>query len=243
MNENQKNIKISDIESAIKSRKGLPDLMIRLKNEHSVDEDVLIVKDFLEKHNYDSGALINYFNPTNGEFDGLIEKHNSSKRLPVLRIAAVLLPIIGIGLLWNLSKTSKTDALYNKYFEVELGIPVTMALHNDVEFYNAMNRYRAEEYIVAFEAFKTLHIDTSANDTLLYYMGCSMLNLGDYEEAIELFLQIEDSSEYYEKGTTYIALSFIKLDRIKDAKSTLLLIPKNEIAKSLLDESIFLNIE
>lgn len=240
MNQEKQHITLKQIELALDNKVLLRQLIDRLKVEDIDDEEVVVIKDFLEKHDYDADALIEFFKPNVADFEKILEKHTAKKRNSILRVAAVFVPLIGIGFFWISNRTTATDVAFKKYYETELGIPVTMGSSGNVQFLEAMNTYRDGDFTAAISQFESLQAGAVATDSLNYFVGCCYFNLEDFDKAISKLEAVDESSFYYQKARFYMALAYIQQNQLPKAKSTLRLIsasyPK---AKQLLDEAIF----
>lgn len=102
--------------------------------------------------------------------------------------------------------TRPTDP-YN--FDIaEPGIPNSMGTANDIEFINAMNEFKAGDYVSSGQVFKNLLDTDHANDTLLYFSGLCDLRNREVKPAIEKFQQIKVQSAFSIKATYRLAIAY-----------------------------------
>jgi len=102
--------------------------------------------------------------------------------------------------------TRPTDP-YN--FDIaEPGIPNSMGAVNDIEFINAMNEFKAGDFVTSGQVFKTLLKTDHANDTLLYFSGLCDLRNREVKPAIEKFQQINVQSAFSIKATYRLAIAY-----------------------------------
>jgi len=241
MNSRRANITFQDIKLAFSDLDELSILLDRLKTEKATGDEMLALQYFLEQNNYDPEKLIDHFEPNQEDFDALLEKHSAQKRgFSFIKVAAMLIPLISIGFLWFYEGISENEKIFDEYFQEEFGMPVTMRAVDNIAFYEAMNIYRDGDYKRAFTAFEKLQPSEGLNDTLDYFMACSLINSKCYTESMYYFNKIDRSSIYFEKAQFYMALVFLYSDDMSKASETLQGISKkNKKALKLLAEPIF----
>lgn len=198
----------------------------RLRTSTSLTDELEGIKDFLEANDYDHEKLKAFVNRSEKDFDTIMER-GTQKTISVnwLRVAAVVVPLIGLAAFFYLNK-SETN-LYAKYYEKESGLPVYMGIGTVPEFGNAMNAFKDDEFSEALSGFENLLAEHQGNDTLLYFLACSNMESGNYDDAIEQFGKVNATSVFREKSEYREALSLIALERYSDARKELVEISKD----------------
>lgn len=102
--------------------------------------------------------------------------------------------------------TRPTDP-YN--FDIaEPGIPNSMGAANDIEFINAMNEFKAGDYVTSGQVFQNLLASDHTNDTLLYFSGLCDLRNREVKPAIKKFQLINVQSAFSTKATFRLAIAY-----------------------------------
>ena len=192
----------------------------RLRSSEQLSEELQGIKDFLEANHYDHEKLRSFVKRSEENFDNIINRSNERKTSTNwLRVAAVIVPIIGLATFFYLNQ-QETD-LYTKYYEKENGLPVFMGIEDNKQFNDAMNAFKDNEFNEAINGFDDLLAANQKNDTLLYFMACSNMELGNYQQAIDQFQMVNDVSVFKEKSAYREVLSLIALEHYSEAKSRL----------------------
>lgn len=205
------------------------DVMERLKKSEAIDDEVIGAKLFLENNNYDFNQLASFLQSSELSIDKIVEQHKTAKsNYGWLKVAAVLVPLIGISSYFLVNKENKFDNLYSNYYEKELGLPVTLSNENDKVFNEAMNLFRDEDYNSSLQGFRELLLEQPNNDTLHYFIGVCLLEKGNLLEAKNELTYNFQNSFFKEKATYHLALVYLKLEQLKESKILLQEISKNE---------------
>lgn len=126
--------------------------------------------------------------------------------------AAVALLIAGA--LWWMGRPSANERLFAEHYTADPGLPVVMSAGatNDHAFHDAMVAYKLEEFEEARGKWSKLLQTAPTNDTLLYYIACASLSLGDTQAAIPLFQQVTDDagSSFRSKAAWQLFLAYVK---------------------------------
>ncbi len=138
-------------------------------------------------------------------------------------LAASFLLLIGIST-WAIFKTGdSSDELFAAYFKPDPGLPTTMGTSSDYEFYYGMVSYKRKEYGYAILRWEPLYAASPENDTLVYFLGVANLANGNARQAKKDLQLAEKKTEsvFYDDIQYYLALSFLKENRIEEARTTL----------------------
>lgn len=216
-----------------------------LKTE-ALPEELLGLRDFMEQHNWSTEALNAFLTPATDSFEQLQQrKTNTTFKHWPLKVAAVLIPLVGVWwFLWQQNRLD-TKALYAKYHIAEPGLPVTMSVGSNVAFANAMSAFKDDQWTEAEQGFVALLNQQPDNDTLQYYMGCVQLELAHGANAILSFSEVDASSVFYRKARYRMLLAHLSLGNMELAHALATTIAKDtaddrsEKAASLLAEPPF----
>ncbi|WP_421763106.1 hypothetical protein [Ekhidna sp.] len=135
---------------------------------------------------------------------------------------AALIPLLIISYLF-IYDSPNANSIYTNFYEpygvYEFGEVRGESLENNLEE-EAFEAYKQGEYQEAYEKIKELQ---NASDRIGYdlYAGICLMELERFEEALNMFDQIPESSKYIDIGTWYQALVLIKLERIGEASELL----------------------
>lgn len=240
MEQPSNHIALHDILSVLDNDAALLPMLEQLKQQENLSDELLGVKLFLEQNNYDVNELKLFLTTSSSAFDSL-QTTSSNNFKQWLKMAAALLPIIGIAGYFYFSSPSQSEQLYQQYYEQELGLPVLLSINEDKVFNESMNLFRNEEYQKALAGFEQLLLANPENDTLNYFIGVGKLELSAHQQA-EAFLSKNYTNSFFEGKAAYkLALLYIKTENTEKAKAILKEIAQNpdntysSSAKALLD--------
>ena len=190
-----------------------------LLKAEALPEELLGLRDFMERHNWNTQALNAFLSPTPDLFEQLQNRKRQNRMGWPLKVAAVLVPLIGISwFIWKQNNTT-TANLYATYYVAEPGLPVTMSLKGNVDFANAMSAFKDSQWQEAEKGFATLLNQESDNDTLQYFMGCVQLELQDGANAILQLSEVDSASAFYSKARYRLLLAHLQMDNVELAHS------------------------
>jgi len=218
-------------------------LFSKFNNTQPTSDELKGLKLFLENNNYDYKLLQTYLKNSKPTFDTLLEEKKKKNPLQNwLKYAAVLIPLIGTGY-FMLNNTSKN--LYAKYYEKEVGLPVTMGNDNKIIFNEAMNAFKDNEFEESLLGFNELLKNNTTNDTLHYFIGCANLELNNLNKAILNFEEVKKPQHLKEKSDFKLVLVYLKEEEYRSAKKILQKISENKnhhyytVALTMLEEPLF----
>ncbi|OOG70619.1 tol-pal system YbgF family protein [Algoriphagus sp. A40] len=127
-------------------------------------------------------------------------------------VAASLFLIMSAGVWWIMGEKSSGEKLYQAYFKTDPGLVTSMSAGSGYDFDRAMVDYKSGEYLKAKEAFESLLKKSSQNDTLIYFLAMSELNLQNDQAAEKLLLAVsEDTASGFSKDSFwYLGLLALK---------------------------------
>jgi len=192
----------------------------QLRTMNPQSEELKGIKDFLEANDYDHEKLKSFVSKSEKNFDAILDRSGqSTSNNTWLKVAAVIIPLVGIATFFLLNKPN-TD-LYATYYEKEVGLPVFMSSERDMTFNDAMNAYKDNAFKEALTGFDGLLKEQPDNDTLSYFIACTQMEIGDFEQAIKHFETVNTSSAFKEKSEFRMALCLLKLEQLPKAKEVL----------------------
>lgn len=243
MNKENKHISLKELLVLLENENSREETIRFLKNLDSENEDVKGLKLFLETNNYDYKLLQDFISNSKPNFNSLIqEKKNSANNRSWIKYAAVLIPLMGIGYFMMNSSSSN---LYSKYYEKEIGLPVTMGNDTKIVFNNTMNAFKDNEFKESLLGFNDLLENNPTNDTLLYFIGCANLELENLDKAILSFNEVSEPLILKQKSEYKLLLVYLKKEDYISAKKVLQQITGNknhryyEVAIQILIEPVF----
>lgn len=175
-------------------------------------------------------------------FPGSFEEWKASRSLPAkqsrtilrqlrpfFRIAAVLAVLIITW--WLLLRPAQNPDLFARFYQpYTLDIPVntrsplspllSIELHEKLP--TALKAYDNGNFSTALEGLEDVLATDPKNETAAFYAGMSCLELGKYDEAIELLSTIANGQgNYAAQAKWYLALTYLKKQQPEQAKELL----------------------
>ena len=214
---------------------------LQAKNEFENEkEDLVSFLDGLEQ-NVDLSDNIENANDLESVSNNTISTQSTilKKLIPFATLAAAAAILLIIWSPWqaDVSNTQFADS-YFKTYVLETNMDDAAALNS--YFKSGKFAYDDGVYLDAEKHFENyLEIKPTNNKVLLAKGNCEF-HLGKFEEAIQTFKQVVSSKTVYSNGGNwYLALSYLKKDSVKEAKSALLQINEQseyaQQAKQLLE--------
>ena len=246
MIELKENITHDELLSLLKESENRVEVFNWLKTIEPTHDEVKGVKLFLEMNDWDYLKLEQFVSDSEKSYSTIktIKSKNNPFRT-LLKVAAVLIPFIAIGSYLVLTQFGSNSVLYAKYYEKEIGLPVLMNTDTEKTFNESMGAFKDNEYKEALSGFQSLLSEDIKNDTLLYFSGCSYMELNDFANAILKFEAVPDKSVFKEKSEYRLVLMYIEENDLNKAKKLLHSIASeaehtyNSKAKEILKEGVF----
>lgn len=139
----------------------------------------------------------------------IVGKQNYSQSTKYWAIAASVFLVLGIFVLVNYFREPNLESLADKYYEKEKGLPVQMSSETN-SLDAIMNSYKSSDYVATKNALHHALSRNLSNDTLNFYLGVTLYELGDYKGADECFVLIKENSTFYQKSQYRELLVFLK---------------------------------
>ncbi|HED37777.1 MAG TPA: hypothetical protein ENI76_05975 [Ignavibacteria bacterium] len=151
--------------------------------------------------------------------------YKGSKRTPKIFVysAVAALLLIAVTVLFNISRPSNNEQIFNNYFTVYPDVTVhKRGTSENSKLTNAMNFYNLKQYKKALSIFSEIDRTTN-NETAAFYTGVSLMTLDKINEAVERFLKISISTKnnFYYEANWYAALGLINMNKTDEAKTHL----------------------
>ncbi|GAB5398876.1 MAG: hypothetical protein Aureis2KO_04610 [Aureisphaera sp.] len=167
---------------------------------------------------------MNDFHDTLGAQNTLVsetpEKSNRGKRYLIAGIAAsaAILAMLYFGSPNN----NSTEALFNRNFQPDPGLPTTMGATNDFSFYDAMVDYKKGDFASAITKWEALPEGTKG-DTLTYFLGVAQLAHESEAQAIDYLkgLSQKPDNPFGTETYYYLGMAYLKQGDVENAKKAL----------------------
>lgn len=154
-----------------------------------------------------------------------IENQNFSKSTNIkwYVMAASVVLILFIGYIWN-QHSNSTDKLFLSYYNVAQNTtkPIIRNAGKTDKIMEAFIAYESKNYLQAQRKFEVLYDDTNQSE-LLFYEAICYLEIGQFQKAIKTFLKHQSYNDnLVEKSKWYLALAYLKTNRIDEVKILLI---------------------
>ncbi|MFD0964812.1 tetratricopeptide repeat protein [Pseudofulvibacter geojedonensis] len=143
------------------------------------------------------------------------------KKFFPLSIAASV--ILLIGAFFFFSHSPNNQELFNEYYNTYPNIYTQKGSENENKtiFEKTMILYDAKQYSLAKQNFEVIAAKNTLSDAESFYYGATLLELKNTKQAIQQFNGIANDSPLYKDAQWYLALSYIQVNNIDLAKTTL----------------------
>lgn len=154
----------------------------------------------------------------------IVEEPRNQWRVPALfALAASILILIGVST-WAIFYTGNSaQKVFTENFKPDPGLPTKMGTVSQYEFYYGMVSYKRKEYNEAIARWEPLYAAHPQNDTLIYFLGVANLANGNARQAKNYLKSAfeKTSSVFYEDIRYYLALAYLRENKIEEAEKTL----------------------
>lgn len=209
-------------------------ILNKLSSEEVLLEEELLKNDanFIAEYNFQSNLKTAIKKEDDDNFRNLISELESKARSKDLlprrsyvkwMAAASIILLLGLSYFLTLNKKSSTDDLFVSYFEPYRNVvqPIQRGNEQQDEKSLAFLAYEKGEYDKAITLFSNLYSDTK-EPYYLFYKANALLKLEKAKEAVPLLLEhLKTKDTLTEKTNWYLALAYLKLNDIPNAKLTL----------------------
>lgn len=186
---------------------------------HQIENDEIardIAKGILlldDHFNQDDEKIEQYLQDRLATQEQVIEKVNSKKQYPVLKIAAsfALIAISWFGI-HQLTQPSMDEVIGNE-LSTPYEITITLRDSESAQMDQAVINYQNGNYLKTYELLNDKH-DAQA----VFYKGISLLYAGEYDKAIANLESTNlASSRYEQQGRWFLALAYLKAGKNESA--------------------------
>ena len=161
-----------------------------------------------------------------------------------LMLAAGVVLLAGLGLLFIKNKESQPDSLFYTYYEKPLRLPaMKMGSLNPHSFLNhcqyAMASYASGDYETTLANLTKLKARFANNDSLQFYLGICYIELGQPDSAAFYFdkLLLQSSGEYKDASGWYRLLVYLQEEKPDEAAVFIQRkMPDNQLYKATIEE-------
>jgi len=134
--------------------------------------------------------------------------------------AASIIVLLGISSFWYFNKSIDAEKLYTEHFEPYQNVvhPIVRGETKTDLKTEAFTAYETKKYKEALDLFDTL-LKENDDETIAFYKANILLKLNKTDEAVTIFktnLKTPDSLDA--KNNWYLALAYLKLNKIENAK-------------------------
>ncbi|MGC1472049.1 MAG: hypothetical protein WA775_05615 [Psychroserpens sp.] len=149
-----------------------------------------------------------------------LEQPKNKTKFYRIAIAASLIITLGIFGLSQLNTPVSNDQLFAEHFEPYTNIIIPASRGDEIKDAKseAFAYYDAKNYSLACQKFETLY-NATTTPYYLFYQAICQLQLGKTENAIALFeMRKSISDKLSSHNTWYLALAYLKADKIENSK-------------------------
>ena len=146
------------------------------------------------------------------------------RKLPIIRnawaiAASVTLLLAAIVTFQFLLNKDNTSDLYASNFKPFKASNVRSEVKEGI-YWSAVELYQKQDYKAALGVFQDVSNEKYQNQRYLFMGNCHLM-LGQTEEAIVVLQKVDEKSEFIADAKWYLALSYLKKDRVEKAASLL----------------------
>ena len=191
-----------------------------LKSNISNVHDSLKQKGFFKEEQTGGAKIIN------------MKKRTTSRRL--FAVAAALVALVAAWFVFNNSDANlDTEEIYSNHYQIEKSITYALidktnpafidpADSKSKQLYLALDQYKNGEYTAALNYLDGLNEEFPEDKQVAFYKGLSNIGIGNTDKAIKLLTPLTESGfEYHDAAKWYLSLSFIKTNKLIEAKKIL----------------------
>jgi tetratricopeptide (TPR) repeat protein len=142
------------------------------------------------------------------------------RKLKTMWLAAASIILVAVTAFFWFNKETQGEKLYAQYYEADPGLATAMSVSDNYDFNRGMIDYKTGKYTEAINAWRPLLANQPGNDTLHYFTGLSFLALNESDSAVHHLQQTiaAERSNLLNEARWYLALAFLKKDKIKEAE-------------------------
>lgn len=191
----------------------------RINNDPKLQEEVEAQKKVMEV--VEVGALKDKLDQIHMKLQMRKSSGNRFYLKSAVAVAATFLVVLSFWFMWDSPHQDPQEQLFAAVYFTDPGLPVVMSTtHAKVSLDNAMVEYKLENYQQSFNLLSDLLESNPKNDTIRFYMGVNLFELGEIDRSLSYFEKTQNSDSYYvsEKSEWFIALVQLKNGNYEDAE-------------------------
>lgn len=122
------------------------------------------------------------------------------------------------------------DHLYQKYYEVWQPAFITRGISSEKDMDKVVSAFEAHNFNQTLALINNLDLTTKTSPKIRLIHGCTLMEMNQFEDAINIFKQFEseDYTLYTETAEWYKGLCYLKNDNTEQAIKTFKLISDND---------------
>jgi tetratricopeptide (TPR) repeat protein len=153
-----------------------------------------------------------------GRNNGRSTKRSNTNALRIALLAAAAM-IAAIVLVKTLNPSESSEELYQKYYRPLVANTATTRNSSNIDpFSGAVELYKQGQYKAAAATFSDLLYKDSNSVSIRFFSGITLLELGDYNQAIVLLNEVATKNmEYKKEAQWYLGLAYLKLGETQKA--------------------------
>lgn len=216
MNKSKEDILIHAFKNDLENDRNMESYTHLFKNESFNSPYLKGIQKFLNDHAYDYSQLKQFLQSSKKNIQLQPVDSSLQNRQNLLKAAAVLAIIIAVGTtiyFFTSGNNKSNDDLYAKYYEKDIGTPVTLSSNEEKLKQETMNYFKAGEYKKAEQGFlKLLQSSSEESSFYHYYLGCTYLELKQWSDAKKHLKSVDSKQILIEKVEYRLALTYLMLE-------------------------------
>ena len=145
-------------------------------------------------------------------------KRGRFKSWAISFLIALGIVALGISLIYSLA-TPPGPKLFSAYYE-PFDLSTLKISEEHKEFEKGMEAFRTENYEEALQIFEKMEAK-NADAEVLFFLGLCHLALDRPEKAVPILDRIPEESQLFKSSAWYMALGYLKLSKLQEAKTHL----------------------
>lgn len=201
----------------------LEELFESYLNQKMGESDRVLFEKLL-KDNPDYQGQFHAFQQKSKEISRARSKRSSLKTWSIAAAIAVMIVVVGYFLVRTLSMPPGEKLFLSFYEPKQVSNSEIPTVNNELSI--ALTSYENEEYTKAEALFEKLESENASDFTRLY-LGLSQLAIDRPEKAIPTLSLISQESDFFLEANWYMAMGFLKLNKLDEAERHLQITASN----------------
>jgi hypothetical protein len=206
--------------------------------EKELETDQSLINELLLHHEVDKAiAKETKIKNFRHSLDAIHQEHVEPRKNKIINLqnkwywAAASITVFSGTAIYTFSKNAQSSQkLYKNYYEVWQPGFVTRGIETESVNDAIMALFEQQDYQLCIEKIQNLDKEAVISPKIQLIHGCSLMELGKFNEAIKVFnyFESQDYTIYTETALWYKALSYLRNDNLDLAKANLQKISDNE---------------